>query len=167
MAGATNIVVVATTEIVAQGSVPVVKLPTTMPTTAIPIHHSEKPEKFNGLNFKKWQQKMLFYLMTLNLTRFLTEEPPKLSERETDMQVVNAINAWKHSDFLCRNYVMNRLHDSLYNIYCAIKTAKELWESLDLKYKIEDVRAKKFVVSRFLHFKMVDSKTVISQVQEI
>ena len=62
---------------------------------------------------------------------------------------------------------MNGLHDSLYNVYCAIKTAKKLWESLDQKYKIEDVGAKKFVVNRFLNFKMVDSKTMISQVQEI
>ena len=131
---------------------------------AVSVHHDEKPEKFNGLNFKRWQQKMLFYLTTLNLARFLTEEPPKLSEGETDMQMVNAVDAWKHSDFLCRNYVMNGLHDSLYNVYCAIKTAKELWESLDRKYKTEDAGAKKFVVGRFLDFKMVDSRTVISQV---
>ena len=77
MVDASKTVVTATTEIVAQGSVPVVKLPTTMPTTAIPVHHSEKPEKFNGLNFKRLQQKMLFYLTTLNLARFLIEEPPK------------------------------------------------------------------------------------------
>ena len=64
---------------------------------------------------------MLFYLM-----RFLTEEAPKLSEGETDMQVVNVVDAWKHSDFLYKNYVMNGLHDSLYNVYCAIKTTKEL-----------------------------------------
>ena len=69
---------------------------------------------------------MLFYFMTLNFARFLTEEPPKLSEGETDMQVVNAVDVWKHSDFLCKNYVMNGLYDSLDNIYCAIKTAKEL-----------------------------------------
>ena len=62
---------------------------------------------------------------------------------------------------------MNGLHDSLYNVYCTINTAKELWESLDRKYKTEGVGAKKFVVGRFLDYKMVDSKTVISQVQEI
>ena len=138
-----------------------------MPAAAVPIHHGEKLEKFNGLNFKRWQQKMLFYLTTLNLARFLTEKPSKLSKGETDMQVVNVVDAWKHSDFLCKNYVMNKLHDSLYNVYCAIKTAKKLWESLDQKYKIEDVEIKKFVVDQFLNFKMVDSRTVISQVQEI
>ena len=37
---------------------------------------------------------------------------------------------------------------------------------IDWKYKTKDAGAKKFVVDRFLDFKMVDSKTVISQVQE-
>ncbi|WKA11227.1 hypothetical protein VitviT2T_028751 [Vitis vinifera] len=137
--------------------------------TAVPISVSpgEKPEKFSGLNFKRWQQKMLFYLTTLNLTRFLTEDAPKLKEDEHDIQVISAIDAWKHSDFLCRNYVMNGLADSLYNVYSDKKTAKELWESLDQKYKTEDAGAKKFVMGRFLDYKMVDSKTVVSQVQEL
>ena len=50
---------------------------------------------------------------------------------------------------------------------CALKTTKELWESLDREYKIEDFKVKKFVIDRFFEFVMVDSKTVISQVQEI
>lgn len=82
-------------------------------------------------------------------------------------RVVSAVDAWKHSDFLCRNYVLNDLHDTLYNVYSVKTTAKELWESLDRKYIIEDAGSKKFVVGRFLDYKMVDSKTVISQVQEL
>ncbi|XP_028096116.1 uncharacterized protein LOC114296032 [Camellia sinensis] len=46
------------------------------------------------------------------------------------------------------------------------KTTKELWESLKLKYKTEDADAKKFVIERFLDFKMLDSKTVVGQVQD-
>ena len=37
---------------------------------------------------------------------------------------------------------------------------------MDRKYKSEDAGHKKFMVGRFLEYKMVDSKTVISQVQE-
>ena len=59
---------------------------------------------------------------------------------------------------------MNALIDSLYNVYTDKKTTKELWESLNRKYKTEDAWAKKFVVGRFLDYKMVDSKTVVSQV---
>ena len=45
--------------------------------------------------------------------------------------------------------------------------AKKLWDSLDKKYKIEDVRLKKLIVGKIMDFKMVDSKTVLSQVQEL
>ena len=43
---------------------------------------------------------------------------------------------------------------------------KKLWTSLDKKYMTEDVGTKKFIMGRFFDFKMVDSKTVISQMQE-
>ncbi|GKA38822.1 retrovirus-related pol polyprotein from transposon TNT 1-94 [Tanacetum coccineum] len=46
-------------------------------------------------------------------------------------------------------------------------TAKELWESLERKYKTEDASTKKFVVARFLDYKMGDSKTMITQVQDL
>ena len=53
----------------------------------------KKSEKFNGLNFKRWQDKMLFYLITLNLARFLTKDAPKLKEYEHDIQVISAMDA--------------------------------------------------------------------------
>ena len=34
----------------------------------------EKPEKFDGIKIKRWQQKMLFYLTTLHLAKFLQED---------------------------------------------------------------------------------------------
>ena len=154
------------TETNAQTSTTVVAAiaPTTSPVMTVPINHGEKPEKFSGTDFKRWQQKMLFYLTTLNLARFLREDALILKEDETDRQVVAVVDAWKHADFLCRNYILNGLDNTLYNVYSPIKTAKELWESLEKKYKTEDAGSKKFVVGRFLDFVMVDSKTVISQV---
>ena len=97
----------------------------------------------------------------------MIEDAPQLKKYEHDIQVISAIKAWKHSDFLCRTYVFIGLTDTLYNVYYTKSSAKELWESLDRKYKTEDVRAKKFIVGRFLDFKMVDSKTMVSQVQEL
>ncbi|GJZ24426.1 calcineurin B-like protein 4 [Tanacetum coccineum] len=74
--------------------------------------------------------KMFFYLITLNLAWFLNEtapqvEPPK-EGKLSNAQAVQAVEAWKHSDFLCHNYVLNGLVDSLYNMYCKTTTAKEL-----------------------------------------
>ncbi|XXG62386.1 hypothetical protein AAC387_Pa05g0753 [Persea americana] len=67
--------------------------------TLVMVNHGEKLEKFNGTEFKRWQHKMLFYLTTLNLARFLHEEVHALKEAETDKQVVAAVEAWKHFDF--------------------------------------------------------------------
>ena len=67
---------------------------------------------------------------------------------------------WKHGS-------MNGLDNSLYNVYCAFDTARELWESLDKKYKTEDAGLKNFVVGKFLDYKILDSKTVIIQVQDL
>ncbi|GJT49952.1 retrovirus-related pol polyprotein from transposon TNT 1-94 [Tanacetum coccineum] len=57
--------------------------PTVVNTTGAPVtnavaNHAEKPEKFNGQNFKRWQQKMFFYLTTLGLARFLKETAPQV-----------------------------------------------------------------------------------------
>ena len=92
----------------------------------VPVNHGEKPKKFNGTEFKRWQQKMLFNLTTLNLAKFLQENAPKLKENDTDRQVVAAVEAWKHADFLCKNYILNGLDNTLYRVYSSIKTAKEL-----------------------------------------
>ena len=73
-----------------------------------------------------WQQKMLFYLTTLNLVRFLIKDALKLKKHEHDIQVISVVNGWKHSDFLCKNYIMNALIDSLYNVYSDKKTTNEL-----------------------------------------
>ncbi|KAK9944760.1 hypothetical protein M0R45_010310 [Rubus argutus] len=106
---------------------------------------------------------MLFYLTTLNLSKFLKEDAPASG---STVEAVAAADAWNHSDFLCKNYILNGLDNTLYNVYSPMKTAKALWESLDKKYKTEDAGKKKYIIGRFLDYKMVDSKTVLSQAEE-
>ncbi|KAL4011257.1 hypothetical protein IC575_028309 [Cucumis melo] len=131
------------------------------------VAHGEKPEKFGGVDFKRWQQKMLFYLITLNLAKFLKEDAPILPEGETNKEKQLAVDAWKHAEYLCKNYILNGLDNTLYNVYSSVDSAKNLWTSLEKKYKTEVAGAKKFIVGKFLDYKMVNSKTVISQVQVI
>ena len=49
----------------------------------------------------------------------------------------------------------------LYNVYSPLKSAKELWDSLEKKYKTEDAGMMKFVVGKILDFVVVDSQMVI------
>ena len=122
-------------------STPTIVPPPTLIMAPMIVSHGEKPEKFNGTEFKRWQKKMLFYLTTLNLACFLQEDAPALKGNEIDRQVVAAVEAWKHADFLCRNYLLNGLDNTLYNVYCAFNTARELWESLEKKVQDRGCRA--------------------------
>ena len=85
-----NVVPVASAQVATLAVAQVPVMPTVVPIFVSP---REKPEKFNGLNFKRWLHKMLLYLTTLNLARFLTEDAPKLKEDEHDIQVINVIDA--------------------------------------------------------------------------
>lgn len=59
------------------------------------------------------------------------------------------------------------LDNTLYNVYSGVDSAKSVWESLEKKYKTKDAGSKKFIVGKFQDYKMVDSRTVISQIQEL
>ncbi|KAL7220115.1 hypothetical protein ACSBR2_013052 [Camellia fascicularis] len=66
--------------------------PTSSPVVTVPVNHSEKSEKFLGTDFKRWQQKMLFYCATLNLARFLRENTPILKRmKPTDKWLLRSM----------------------------------------------------------------------------
>ncbi|KAH6780569.1 hypothetical protein C2S52_011806 [Perilla frutescens var. hirtella] len=56
-----------------------------MATVVAPVQ-SERLAKFTGEDFKRWQQKMLFYLTTLGLVCFLKEDAPIVEETDNDTQ---------------------------------------------------------------------------------
>nr|XP_016467957.1 PREDICTED: uncharacterized protein LOC107790539 [Nicotiana tabacum] len=99
--------------------------------------------------------------------RFIGKDVPILGKETPENERFVVIEAWKHSDFLCKNYILSCLEDGLYNVYSVMKISRELWNALEKKYKTEDARLKKFVATKFLNFKMVDDKSVITQVQEL
>ena len=66
--------------------------------TPLPNLKPEKPGKIDGTEFKRCQQKMLFYLTPLHLVKFLQEDP---AEPGTDRDSVLTVDAWTQSDFLC------------------------------------------------------------------
>ncbi|XP_058185863.1 uncharacterized protein LOC131303090 [Rhododendron vialii] len=54
-----------------------------------------------------------------------------------------------------------------YDYYSTFDTAKELWDALQKKYDTEEAGTKKYVVSRYLKFSMIDEKSVISQAHDL
>ena len=63
---------------------------------------------------------------------FLYEDAPNLKENEIDRQVVAIVDAWKHADFLCKNYILNGLDNTLYNASTTTTTCLSISFSLRL-----------------------------------
>nr|GEV19115.1 zinc finger, CCHC-type [Tanacetum cinerariifolium] len=59
------------------------------------------------------------------------------------------------------------MSDSLFEIYQNVESSKELWDSLIAKYMAEDASSKKFPVSNFTNYKMIDSRSVMEQYDEL
>ncbi|KAF3635873.1 hypothetical protein T459_21319 [Capsicum annuum] len=87
---------------------------------------AKKPGKFASIDFKRWQQKLFFYLATLCLQKFTSEDAPEVPKGTSYKEHFMIVEAWKHSDFLWRNYILSGLQDDLYNVYSGTKTSKEL-----------------------------------------
>ncbi|XP_057788218.1 uncharacterized protein LOC131005322 [Salvia miltiorrhiza] len=86
---------------------------------------ADKPPKFCGTDFKSWRQKMFFYLTTLGYVGYLTDnEPPTPAKNKTNFTVRAAYDAWHNDDFLCKNFLLGGLGDSLYKVYVDIKTSR-------------------------------------------
>nr|GEV95121.1 Pol polyprotein [Tanacetum cinerariifolium] len=95
--------------------------------------HVEKPKKFKGSDFRRWQQKMLFYLTSLHVSYVLTDSEP------VDAYMMDGQN------------VLTEAQMADYERAASTQVAC----------------SKKFVVEKFLNFKMNDAKPILKQVEEL
>nr|GFA18207.1 hypothetical protein [Tanacetum cinerariifolium] len=119
---------------------------------------------------------MLFYLTSLHVSYVPTDSEPVNSYMvdgyhvATEAQVADykrAASQWNHNKYNCRNYILNALNDSMYDIYSTFETAREIWKSLEKKYTTQVASSNKFVVGKFLNFKMNDAKPIVKQVEKL
>ena len=125
-----------------------------------------KLDKFDGGNFIRWQKKMQFLLTTLKVVYVLNTIRPAEKEEETIAETRER-QKWDNDDYICMGHILNGMSDSVFEIYQSSNSAKELWEKLESRYMQEDATSKKFLVSQFNNYKMVDSISVMEQLYEL
>lgn len=125
-----------------------------------------KLDKFDGVDFRRWQKKMHFLLTTLKVVYVLSTSMPEYEEDET-LEVVRKRNKWENDDYICRGHILNGMSDPLFDIYQNVESAKALWDALETKYMAEDASSKKFLVSNFNGYKMIDARPVMEQYNEL
>nr|GEU42296.1 zinc finger, CCHC-type [Tanacetum cinerariifolium] len=125
-----------------------------------------KLDKFEGHDFRRWKKKMHFLLTTLKVVYVLTTPMPELLE-DAIVEAIRIRAKWEYDDYICWGHILNGMSDSLFDVYMNVESAKELWDSLESKYMAEDSSSKKFFVSNFNSYKMVDSRPVMEQYNEL
>ena len=125
-----------------------------------------KLEKFEGVDFRRWQQKMHFYLTTLNVVYVLSTPKPQERDEETAEEVRQRLK-WEKDDYICLGHILNGMSDALFDVYQSVGSASELWTQLETKYINEDASSKKFLVSNFMNYKMSDSRPIMEKYNEM
>ena len=73
---------------------------------------------------------------------------------------------WTLTSKVCRHTILTTLSNELFDIYCACKETKVIWESMLKKYTVEDVDKQKFVVGNYYKWEMVYNKDIKLQINE-
>ncbi|RID62747.1 hypothetical protein BRARA_E01798, partial [Brassica rapa] len=97
-----------------------------------------KLDKFEGVDFRRWQKKMHFFLTNLNVVYVLSMPMPTVPEdaENESLDETRKQLKWENDDYICRGHILN-----------------ELWDALESKYMAEDSSSKKFIVSNFHNYR--------------
>lgn len=119
-----------------------------------------KPERFGGENFKRWQTRMKFWLMSQNLWWVIssTVERPLTQEQQRD---------WEVSSDTTMGCLLSLMTDQLCDIYMNYASPALVWEALDRKYGESDAGRELYVNELYHDFKMTDNNSVVTQAHEI
>ncbi|KAK3043165.1 hypothetical protein RJ639_001598 [Escallonia herrerae] len=126
-------------------------------------------ERFDGGDFVRWQRKMHFLLVTVKVYYVIinpTPPEPGGNEEESVAKTRERLR-WDQDDEICRGHIMNGMSNTLFDAYHTVKTAKEIWNQLERRYITEDATSKRFIVSKFFDYKMVNGRSVMEQFNEI
>ncbi|GKE95210.1 zinc finger, CCHC-type containing protein, partial [Tanacetum coccineum] len=97
-----------------------------------------KIDKFEGVDFRRWQKKINFLLSSMSVVYVLTTPIPDDGCDDPTMEQVRKRAKWDNDDYVCRGLILNGMSNPLFNIYKNVESSKELWDSLEAKYMVED-----------------------------
>lgn len=120
-----------------------------------------KPEKFTGVNFKRWQTKAQLWLSAMGVFWVVANPPvhPLGSEKEVQ-EFIAAMTVFV-------GCVLSVLSDQLCDVYMHIKNAAELWEALEHMFSASGAGRELYVMEQYHDFRIVDNRSVIEQAHEL
>jgi len=59
------------------------------------------------------------------------------------------VDDWIHANKVCHHTLLSVLSNDLFDVYASYKNAKDIWDSLILKYIAEDIVRQRFVIANY------------------
>ena len=128
-----------------------------------------KLDRFDGINFTRWKDKLFFLLTELGVAYLLSGNLPTIpepSDKDTD-EVIAARKKRNEDEVCCRGFILNALSDRLYDLFRTIKSPQEIWNAMENKYTSEKQGTDKFINMKFFEFRMIDNKPIMPQVDAL
>ncbi|GJU23289.1 hypothetical protein Tco_1156631 [Tanacetum coccineum] len=102
-----------------------------------------KLDMLERIDFRRWQKKMHFFLTNMSVVYVLNTPIPEDRDYAFAKQIRKK-SKWENDDYVCRGLILN-----------------------ETKYMVEDASSEKFIVSNFNNYKIVDSRPVMEQYNEL
>ena len=140
-----------------------------MESKAVMNQELVKLDRFDGTNFTRWKDNMMFLLTALKISYILNPALTDLSppNSDEDEQTKKDRSKCEEDELLYRGHILKNLSDRLYDPFTSVKTAKEIWSALEFKYNNEKEGVEKFLTMKYFEFSMVDNVYVMDQVHEL
>ncbi|KAH9617910.1 hypothetical protein KSS87_022891 [Heliosperma pusillum] len=110
---------------------------------------------------------MHFKLSHLKVAYVITTPCPPEPEDDQAIDALRRKAKWENDDYICRGHILNVMSNTLFDMYQHVESSTLLWDQLEKRYMDEDAISSKFLVSRFMNFKMTDSRPVSEQFNEL
>jgi len=70
------------------------------------------------------------------------------------------IDVWAHASNVCRHTLLGVLSNDLFNVYYFYKEAKDIWDSLILKYTVEYVVKQRSMIGNYYCWDLIKDKAI-------
>ncbi|KAL0448446.1 UNVERIFIED_CONTAM: hypothetical protein Slati_1401000 [Sesamum latifolium] len=139
-----------------------------------------KLEPLDGTNYKRWSQRLIIFFEQLHVDYVLFTTPPELEvPAETSSIAITPITTegtkksaedakvkYHRDNKTVRGYLLNHMNNTLFDLFVNQKSAKKIWNTLETRYEVDDVGKKKYVIGKWLQFRMIDDKPIMDQVHK-
>ncbi|GKF59844.1 hypothetical protein Tco_0176630 [Tanacetum coccineum] len=80
-----------------------------------------KLDKFEGVDFIRWQKKMHFLLSSMSVVYVLTTLIPEDGGNDATVEPIRKRNKWDNDDYICKSLILKELM-----LLSCVSTAQEL-----------------------------------------